>query len=157
MFVDPPGAGGFDQLRSQRLRRFIRVAGVNENEFQRNRVRITVGVADGDLDSAAAVGIDQVSEVVMRLDRKGAAVSGSDLDHVGAGLSLARSFGRAQVRSLEEPVNAIKRNGERICTATKSVSSHINGRWCDQLGAELFHGPENNSGVSVAGGSCRIV
>ena len=93
MFIDPPGAGGFDQHRSQRLRRLIRVAGVNKNEFQRNRVGITVGVADSDLDSAAAIGVDQVSEVVMRLDGKGAAVRGSDLDYIGAGLSLAGVLG----------------------------------------------------------------
>src|SRR3954469_18165177 len=157
MFVDPPGAGGFDQHLSQRLRGFIRFAGVNENQFQRNRVGITVGVADGDLDPAAAGGVDEVPEIVMRLDRKRAAVSGSDLDYVGAGLSLARSFGRTHVRGLEEPVNTTKRNDERICTAAKSVSSHINGRWCDQLGAELVLGPENDSAVSVAAACCGIV
>jgi hypothetical protein len=47
---------------------------IDQDQFQRDGIRIPIRVADGDLNSAAAIDIDQASEIVVRLDRERASV-----------------------------------------------------------------------------------
>src|SRR5947199_5393770 len=94
---------------------------IDQDQFQGDGMRIAIGVADGDLDSAAAIDVDEASKIVMRLDREWASVGGADVHGLGTSMSLARSSGRAKVRGFEEPVNTVERDDQRIRVGAKCL------------------------------------
>ena len=66
--VNVPRAGRFDDHTAERLRRSAGQACVNQDELQGDGFGITIGVADSDLNTAAAVQVDQIAEVIVGLD-----------------------------------------------------------------------------------------
>ena len=157
-FIDSPGVGGFDHHRSERLRGLPRLGGIDQDEFQRNCVGKTVGIADRDLNSAAALEIDEVSKVVMSLDGQRTAIGRADIDCIRTGLGLARSLGRANVRRFEEPVHAIERNDQRIRTAAgREFGFQIERSRGNQFVVEVLLGPEDDASVSLAGSFRGII
>ena len=131
---------------------------IDQDQFQRDGIRIPIRVADGDLNSAAAIDIDQASEIVVRLDREGTSVGGADVYCLGTSVSLARSSGRAHVRGFEEPINAIEGDQQRIrAGAEYRRIREIDGSGSDQLSVELLLWPQDDPGVSLAGGPLRVV
>jgi hypothetical protein len=134
------------------------LTGINQDQFQRDGVRIPIRVADGDLNSAAAIDIDQASEIVVRLDREGTSVGGADVYCLGTSVSLAGSSGRAHVRGFEEPINAIEGDQQRIrAGAEYRRIREIDGSGSDQLSVELLLWPENDPGISLTGRPLRVV
>lgn len=132
LVIEFPGAGRGDHCCPERLGRLSGNAAVNQDQFQRDRFRVAICVANCDPDSAATIQIDDAPEILVGFHEERAMVDGVNVEHLWAAMGLTGQR-RAEVGCFEKPINAFEWDLQRLGDAMTSERGCRDCRgWSDQ-------------------------